>query len=113
MTWTEVTKLESNKKGQTSCYCLHHWEEVIGPLNSIWKENDLLNAMIGKIIVILPPELEEMLEPLLGSKIAILRTDIPGKEYLLRVLPEREKTASMAAHNLCKNEQILNYAEAI
>jgi hypothetical protein len=47
---------------------LTYWEEAIGPLNRVWKENGSLKAEIGKIILILPPELEETLEPLDRSK---------------------------------------------
>jgi hypothetical protein len=64
-------------------------------LERIWNENGLLKAFIGGIILILPTEMENSLEPLQGSRISLLRTNIPGKEYLFRVLPDSEKTASM------------------
>jgi hypothetical protein len=110
---TEVRKLELEKTSQKSCHCLHYWEEAIGPLESIWKEDDLLKAIIGKVIVTLPLELEQGLKPLLGCRIAILRTDIPVKEYLFRVIPEKEselkqETGQMFACGLCYDEQISN-----
>jgi len=102
----EVKKLELEKENVPSHCWLHCWEEAIGTLETIWKENGFLKVRIGKIIVILPLGLEETLEPLLGHRIAILRTDIPGKDYLFRVIPEREKTAPMTAQSLCRDEQI-------
>ena len=76
------------EKGNITSYCLHCWEEAIGPLGKIWKENGFLKVRIGKIIVILPPEFEDVLEPLQGRRIAILRTDIEGKEYIARIVAE-------------------------
>jgi len=67
---------------------LHCWEEAIGTLEEIWIEDSLLRAKIGRIIVVLPSELEGTLYPLLSHKIAILHTDIPGKEYLVRIMTE-------------------------
>lgn len=98
--------MELEKENVPSHCWLHCWEEAIGTLETIWKENGFLKVRIGKIIVILPLGLEETLEPQLGSRIAILRTDIPGKDYLCRVIPEREKTAPMTAQSLCRDEQI-------
>jgi hypothetical protein len=89
------------------------FEEAVGKLFEIAQEEGFLIADISGLDIVLPSEMEAKLADLVGKRIGILRTDIPGKEYLLRVLPEREKTASMAAQNLCENEQILNYAEAI
>ena len=101
----EVKKLELEKENVPSHCWLHCWEEAIGTLETIWKENGFLKVRIGKIIVILPLGLEETLEPLLGHRIAILRTDIPGKDYLCRVIPEMEDCPK-AAQSLCRDEQI-------
>jgi hypothetical protein len=92
---------------------LEPYMEVVGPLADLVEQDGMLLAEIAGHIVVLPLELKDALMPHLNRRISILRTDIPGKEYLLRVLPEREKTASMAAQNLCENETVLNYAEAI
>lgn len=92
---------------------LTYWEEAIGPLNRVWKENGSLKAKIGKIILILPPELEETLEPLMGQRISILRTDIPKREYLFRVLPNsaEQETEPMTAQDLCEDDRISNCGE--
>ena len=76
--------------------------EVIGPFIWFEEQEGVLLAEIAKHIVVLPIELKDALMPHLGRRIAILRTDIPGKEYLWRVLPEREKKAPIIAHNLCE-----------
>jgi hypothetical protein len=57
----------------------------------------VLLAEIAKQIVVLPLELEDALTPHLGHRIAILRTDIPGKNYLFRVLPENEADSNLKA----------------
>lgn len=107
---TELRNPELREKSHTYTSCwLHHWEDALGRLEKIWMENGLLNAMISKIILILPPELEETLEPLLGQMISIIRTDIFGKEYLVRVIPEfGQKNDSMTAYNFCEDEHISN-----
>jgi hypothetical protein len=60
-------------------------EEVLGELHSI-KEMDIgLVALIGKIPVLLPPELGTRLAGLIGKRIGILRCD----GYRLRVLNDQ------------------------
>jgi len=92
-------------------YWLRYWEDAIGNLEMIWRENGLLKAMIGKLILVLPIELEEKLQPLQGQRISILHTDILGKEWLIRVLPDRRQETAQVTANLCENEQILNCNE--
>jgi hypothetical protein len=70
------------------------WEEVAGILTSFLKNCGVLDVNIGKITLILPCELEDTLEPLVGQRISILRTDIPGK-YLFRVIPEETPDQEM------------------
>jgi hypothetical protein len=67
---------------------LKEYEEVVGPLCSFEERNGTLLAEIGKIVVALPIGLKDILSPNLNRRIAILRTDIPGKKYLFRVLPD-------------------------
>ncbi len=62
------------------------YEECLGPLRELVPEEDGLIACVGSINLILPPEMKQVLEPFLEQKISILRTDIPGKIYLLRKL---------------------------
>ena len=86
----EVRTLESRKATQESSgYWLHPWEEGVGHLEKIWKEYGFLKVLVGGITLILPPELENSLEPLVSSSVAILRTDLPEKEYLVRSISER------------------------
>jgi hypothetical protein len=42
---------------------------------------------ISKVVLILPPEMENKLRPLVGTRMEILRTDIPQKEYLVCIIP--------------------------
>lgn len=81
---------ESGKSLTHRCYWLRHWEEAIGQLERIWKEDGLLKVIIGKITLILPPELEEKLENKVGQRISILHTDVLKKEFLIRVLSEKD-----------------------
>lgn len=67
-------------------YRLSDYEEAVGPLDQLEKDNGLLVAHIGKIAVALPLEMEERLQTHLGKRISILRTDNPLKPYLIRVV---------------------------
>ena len=69
---------------------LKAYEEAVGPLNSIEELHGTLLAEIGKVVVALPVGLSDALSANLDRRIAILRTDIPGKEYLLRAIPEEK-----------------------
>ncbi len=74
------------------------YEEVLGRLGGLTCRDGTLIASIGKMKLALPAELEQSLRPLIGQKVAILRTDIPDKQYLFRVLdqaPISEKNASL------------------
>ena len=78
---------------------LAHYMEVIGPFLDLEEQEDVLLAEIGIHIVVLPLELKEALSNHLGRRIAILRTDVPGKEYLFRVLPKLDQSKSAAMAN--------------
>jgi hypothetical protein len=67
-------------------YRLDYYEEARGLLEAIQDQDGFLVAKIGKIRLALPASLEQSLRPLIGQRIAILRTDLPRKEYLFRVL---------------------------
>jgi hypothetical protein len=73
--------------------------EVIGPFIWLEEQDGVILAEIAKHIVVLPLELKETLSIHLGRRIAILRTDIPGKEYLFRVLPKQDQSESAAMAN--------------
>ena len=93
---------------QKICH-LGFYEEAVGILNELTEENGLLIARISDLALILPLEMEDKLRPLVGIRMGILRTDIPGRDYLLRVIPE---TVSMTDQDLCKNEQMSVCCEA-
>jgi hypothetical protein len=69
--------------------------EVVGQFDELMEQDGVLLAEIANHIVILTVGMKEVLLPHIGSRIAILRTDLPGKEYLFRVFPDLEKTAIM------------------
>jgi hypothetical protein len=72
--------------------CLDFYEEAVGTLAELTEDQGFLIASISKVNLALPPwpELEEKLCPLIGKRIGILHTDIPHKEYLLRIFPEED-----------------------
>jgi hypothetical protein len=67
------------------------YEEAAGLLHELSVEQDMLAARLGKIHLALSAELEQSLRPLIGQRITILRTDIPDKPYLFRVLAQEGK----------------------
>ena len=62
------------------------WEEVIGFLNSVEAQDDIIFAdmSVGRLRIPFQKPIFEQLQKMIGKKIAILRTDIEGREYLLR-----------------------------
>ena len=70
-------------------YRLSQFEEGAGILHEIVEQDGDLIALISEIHLALPLDMEESLRPLIGQRITILRTDIPGKQYILRILPTR------------------------
>ena len=73
------------------------WMEVIGPFVELEEQEGVLLADIAEHIVILPLELKGILMPHLGYHIGLLRTDISGKEYLVRNEAEEKSMASVEA----------------
>ena len=65
---------------------LDFWEEACGSLDDLEGVDGSLIAKIGKSQIILPSSLEQNLRELIGQRITILRTDIPEKPYLFRLL---------------------------
>lgn len=72
------------------------YEEAIGELLEIENDGHATVARLGRITLLLPIEMAEVLRPSIGLKIGILRTDIPGKEYLVRVC-DQPKTCEASA----------------
>ena len=68
-----------------NCYILKAWEEYIGKLVKVEKKNDrgYLHFSNG-VVVIVPEELATKLGDKVGRRIAVLRTDLPDKQYLWR-----------------------------
>jgi hypothetical protein len=62
------------------------YEECAGQFRGLFFQNDGLIALIGKIHLALPLDVEDSLKPLIGQRITILRTDLPEKPYLFRLL---------------------------
>jgi hypothetical protein len=67
---------------------LSHYEECSGIFTDIAIKEIGLIARVGNMNLILPLEIETDLRPFLGKRIAILRTDIPDKQYIIRMLVE-------------------------
>jgi hypothetical protein len=59
----------------------------MGVLNRLRVENGQLIALIGKIFLVLPIEMEENMRPHIGKRVSVLHLDIQSKPYLLRVFP--------------------------
>lgn len=75
---------------QTPVLRLGHWQEALGVLVNIDKDGGVITFKSFKITV--PPrELEHLpeLEALTGSRIGILRTDLPQKPLLVRLAERR------------------------
>ena len=72
------------------------YEQVTGRFIRLEERDDILLAEIGKHLVVFPHEMKETISPHLGNRISVLRSDIPGKEYLIRVIPDPiEQTAQV------------------
>ena len=80
-------------ENESKIVVLSHWMEIIGLLHSLNDREDVLLAEIGTEKVALPANLREVLCPQIGHRIAILRTDIPGKEHLVRIVTEKKYPA--------------------
>lgn len=86
-------------------YPMKPFEEVIGILHEMTEDSGALIAKIGKLAVALPWEFENDLKSLIGCKIGVLRTDLPGKPYLWKLNEDKvmadgelgESKAAMAA----------------
>ncbi len=56
-------------------YALKDLEEARGDLHSIEKTDGGIIALIGKIPVLLPPELAEKLQGMIGRRVGVIRLD--------------------------------------
>jgi hypothetical protein len=69
---------------------LDPWEEACGELQSIEEKDELLFAKISGLGILIPSIMEPTLRPLLKQRIAVLRTDLPTKQFLIRVLDKEQ-----------------------
>ena len=67
-------------------YRLSPYHELAGPFSNLVIKRDRLIARVGKVNLILPLEMEPELRQFIGKRIAILRTDIPHKLYIIRTV---------------------------
>ena len=67
-------------------YRLSPYEEGWGRFSNLVIKRDRLIARVGKVNLILPLEMEPELRQFIGKRIAILRTDIPHKQYIIRTV---------------------------
>lgn len=73
--------------GITSHHRLQFYEEVVGRLIELKDEGEGTIALIGKETIWFPEYVKEDLSDYVGQRIAVLRTDIKDKAYLIRTLP--------------------------
>lgn len=85
------TKVISENIAKQKIVVLNRYEEAVGPLHHLDENDELLTARIADNIVSLPSEMKSELSRLLGCRVAIIRTDIPQKEYILRILDDRDE----------------------
>ena len=92
---TEDNQMRSTNKSKV--IRLEPWMEVIGPFVELEEQEGVLLADIAVHIIILPLDLKKNLMSHLGHHIGLLRTDISGKEYLVRNKAEEKSMASVEA----------------
>ena len=78
--------LSTPKSNPPKLYRLGCFEEMAGVLHELTENEGIVVAHIGKIHLTLPLDMEVSLRPLVGQRISILKTNIPNKTYLFRVL---------------------------
>ena len=71
-------------------YRLSFWEECTGVLHALHVKDGQLIAIIGKISLFLPLEMEGKLQSHIGKRMSVLHTDLPDKPYLFRVISDKE-----------------------
>lgn len=69
-------------------HVLKEWHEAIGKLTGVKEENDTITMQFTAVwsinVVKASDDLTKKLQGMIGKKIGVLRTDIPGREILLR-----------------------------
>jgi hypothetical protein len=67
---------------------LEPYEEIVGTFDELSMTEGLLVARFKTMAIALPIDMEDRIRPFVGQKIGILRTDIPEKLYLFRLLDQ-------------------------
>jgi hypothetical protein len=80
--------ISSGKSNDSRSLCFY--EEAIGILKELETKEGVLFAKISNVSLAIPLEVEEKMRPHIGKRVGLLCTDIPGKHYLLRVIPDQE-----------------------
>jgi hypothetical protein len=75
---------------------LEPYEEIVGTFDELSMAEGLLVARFKTMAIALPIDMEDRIRPFVGQKIGILRTDIPEKPYLFRLL-DQETTVQKKA----------------
>jgi len=66
---------------------LHEYEEAIGVLLEVRELEDTIVLIFRTFSIILPStDITKDLESMAGKRIAVLRTDLPNKPYVVRVI---------------------------
>lgn len=73
-------------KHQQEITWLSPYEEADGTLYELIVDDEFMRARLSGMVLVLPREMDSKLRPFLGTRIGILRTDLPGEEYLVRSL---------------------------
>ena len=92
---------------------LKEYEEVVGPLCSLEERNGMLLAEIGKVVVALPIELKDGLSLNLNRRVAVLRTDLPGKKFLFRVICEEKPESDPGTVQVIAAENVQDEGDPI
>lgn len=66
------------------------WEEGVSVLNDLEVKDGVLYAGFNKFVLALPIEMEGMMRPHVAKRVGVLHSDIQGKQYLIRLIPDRE-----------------------
>lgn len=67
-------------------YRLDYFEEATGTVHKVCKDDGKIVLRIGNLSVVLPAAMEDEMRANIGTRISVLHTDIPQKEYLVRVI---------------------------
>jgi hypothetical protein len=80
----------NNTSSMNSKRILQPYEEIQGRLTDLAEESGALVAAIGRFEIRLPLQLKSKLEPFLGRKIALLRTDLAPQDYRYRLIKDSD-----------------------